>query len=35
MKKLMTLLVFGALLAGMSGCHVAEIRIDKDALVSI
>ena len=22
MKKLMTLLVFGALLAGMSGCHV-------------
>ena len=24
MKKLMTLLVFGALLAGMSGCHVGE-----------
>jgi hypothetical protein len=24
MKKLMTLVVFGALLAGMSGCHVCE-----------
>jgi hypothetical protein len=24
MKKLMTLLVFGALLAGTSGCHVTE-----------
>ncbi|MFZ1934086.1 MAG: hypothetical protein WCB27_00255 [Thermoguttaceae bacterium] len=24
MKKLMTLVVFGALLAGMSGCHVGE-----------